>query len=565
MAFLTPDKTTTTSSGLKINEYLLTSHNPNKIDMPAKMTSSLIGVTLHNTDWISVASGTTPAEQYTRATVNGNMKDTRVHYYVDHVCAWRNLPDNYEGWHAATGVNHNTGAKGRGNVDTISIECIMKSQTDADSLASMENAAKLIAYIFTQKGWTVEKNLYTHNYWTNWKATGVCSSDLDKQNTTKVAVTTKCFYDSSTNANGSGKYCPVFILPQWEKFKTLVKKYMGGTSTSTGNGSSTSANTSATLKFEKNNIVQFNGGLVYGSSAATTPSNSTLTNTISKVKITNTAATAAHQYHCISEDGKGIYGWVDASTLTAITTSSSSTSTNTSSTTVGGNPLGVASRITSSYGPRSGGLPSPHTGIDLIATNGSAADVFARYEGTVTKVVNNVADSDTAKCVNGVWSYTGNNSCGNQVWFKDKNGNVIKYWHLKAGSIPSTIKVGSTVKPGTKLGTMGKTGWATGVHLHYQMESSNGSTFDPAPYYNTAGKELPTATTSTVNVNYIAQVISPPVNIRKGPGTNYDKTGQVINSGAYTIVQESTGVGATKWGKLKSGAGWVALDFFKKV
>ena len=90
MTILRPDATTTLN-GVKINEYLLTKHNPNHIDMPSvSMAGKIIGVTVHNTDWITVASGTTPAEQYTRATVNNNMKDVRVHYYVDNVCASSN-------------------------------------------------------------------------------------------------------------------------------------------------------------------------------------------------------------------------------------------------------------------------------------------------------------------------------------------------------------------------------------------------------------------------------------------------------------------------------------------
>ena len=99
MAILRPD-TSTTLNGVKINEYLLTKHNPNHIDMPSvSMAGKIIGVTVHNTDWITVASGTTPAEQYTRATINNNMKDVRVHYYVDNVCAWQNLPHSLSGWH----------------------------------------------------------------------------------------------------------------------------------------------------------------------------------------------------------------------------------------------------------------------------------------------------------------------------------------------------------------------------------------------------------------------------------------------------------------------------------
>ncbi len=52
--------------------------------------------------------------------------------------------------------------------------------------------------------------------------------------------------------------------------------------------------------------------------------------------------------------------------------------------------------------------------------------------------------------------------------------------------------------------------------------------------------------------------------IRKGPGTNYPSNG-FCPAGVYTIIEESNGVGATKWGKLKSGAGWISLDYAKRV
>ncbi len=48
MAILRPD-TKTTLNGVKINEYLLTKHNPNHIDMPSvSMEGEVIGVTVHN-------------------------------------------------------------------------------------------------------------------------------------------------------------------------------------------------------------------------------------------------------------------------------------------------------------------------------------------------------------------------------------------------------------------------------------------------------------------------------------------------------------------------------------
>lgn len=182
MAILKPDKTTTLG-GVTVNEYLLTKHNPNKIDMPSvSMEGRIIGVTIHNTPWITTAAGTTPAEQYTRATVNGNMNDVRVHYYVDNVCAWQNLPLSLSGWHAADG-------DGNGNRRTIAIECIMSSAYNDKDKKSEDNCAKLAAALLKKYKLGINA-LYTHNHWY------------------------------------SRKYCPAYILPHWDKFKAKVQSYM---------------------------------------------------------------------------------------------------------------------------------------------------------------------------------------------------------------------------------------------------------------------------------------------------------------------------------------------------
>lgn len=77
--------------------------------------------------------------------------------------------------------------------------------------------------------------------------------------------------------------------------------------------------------------------------------------------------------------------------------------------------------------------------------------------------------------------------------------------------------------------------------------------------------EKPTGGTTGATVTpYHVRVKITNLNIRKGPGTNYGSTG-FIKPGVYTIVAESTGTGATKWGKLKSGAGWISLDYAAKT
>ena len=70
--------------------------------------------------------------------------------------------------------------------------------------------------------------------------------------------------------------------------------------------------------------------------------------------------------------------------------------------------------------------------------------------------------------------------------------------------------------------------------------------------------------TSTAFKPYTVRVTATDPYIRKGAGTNYSANG-FIRPGVYTIVAESSGQGATKWGKLKSGAGWISLDYAKKL
>lgn len=63
---------------------------------------------------------------------------------------------------------------------------------------------------------------------------------------------------------------------------------------------------------------------------------------------------------------------------------------------------------------------------------------------------------------------------------------------------------------------------------------------------------------------YKVKVTASALNIRKGAGTNYATNGVIKGKGVYTIVAESSGKGATLWGKLKSGAGWISLDYTTK-
>ena len=44
------------------------------------------------------------------------------------------------------------------------------------------------------------------------------------------------------------------------------------------------------------------------------------------------------------------------------------------------------------------------------------------------------------------------------------------------------------------------------------------------------------------------------------------KTGDYTGKGVFTIVAECVGLGSQKgWGKLKSGRGWISLDYTEKM
>lgn len=64
---------------------------------------------------------------------------------------------------------------------------------------------------------------------------------------------------------------------------------------------------------------------------------------------------------------------------------------------------------------------------------------------------------------------------------------------------------------------------------------------------------------------FLVKVSISDLNIRKGPGTDYGRV-QFIPIGVYTIMEVRTGQGSSAgWGRLKSGVGWISLDYARKL
>lgn len=78
---------------------------------------------------------------------------------------------------------------------------------------------------------------------------------------------------------------------------------------------------------------------------------------------------------------------------------------------------------------------------------------------------------------------------------------------------------------------------------------------------NTTVTSKPQTTPTPQNnaVNYIVKVTADVLNVRAGAGAEHKITTIVKKGQAYTIVEEKNG-----WGKLKSGAGWISLQYTTK-
>ena len=123
-------------------------------------------------------------------------------------------------------------------------------------------------------------------------------------------------------------------------------------------------------------------------------------------------------------------------------------------------PLSNA-RLTSKYGrrkdPVSGKAGTMHNGIDLAAPLGTP--IPAVGDGVVRDIGYNK--------ISGHW-----------IEIQHSNGLVTRYQHCNTK--PTPLK-GDSIKRGQVIAEVGKTGKATGPHLHFEVKK-NGKSVDPMPY-----------------------------------------------------------------------------------
>lgn len=97
-----------------------------------------------------------------------------------------------------------------------------------------------------------------------------------------------------------------------------------------------------------------------------------------------------------------------------------------------------------------------HLGIDLAARKGSS--IFASHDGMV------------------IYVGAGFKGFGRMIMIEGDRGYATLYAHLSK----TIVKEGEEVLQGAKIGEMGRSGRATGVHLHFEIRQKSGP-LDPMP------------------------------------------------------------------------------------
>ena len=130
-----------------------------------------------------------------------------------------------------------------------------------------------------------------------------------------------------------------------------------------------------------------------------------------------------------------------------------------------------------------------------------------------------------------------------------KDGDVIK------------LKAGATYYNGKSI-----PGWVFNSTLYYRGKNNQGIIFSTQKTGAITGVvsessiEGNVTSTSSGFKPYTVKVAVDALNIRKGPSAETGLNGVIRDRGSYTIVEQSG-----NWGKLKSGAGWICLDYTKRV
>ena len=163
-----------------------------------------------------------------------------------------------------------------------------------------------------------------------------------------------------------------------------------------------------------------------------------------------------------------------------------------------------------------------------------------------------------------------NGGYATDVKYVQKICNIIEKWNLAKYNADQAAIEPETEKPWYRV----RRSWAeanTQKGAFHNLELAKDCADKNSGYkvFDESGKCI-YAPKEAASVPFTVKVDIPDLRIRKGPGTNYAKTGKYTDKGVFTIVEVQQGEGSDAgWGLLKayqkSRDGWIALDHAKRM
>lgn len=175
---------------------------------------------------------------------------------------------------------------------------------------------------------------------------------------------------------------------------------------------------------------------------------------------------------------------------------------------------------------------------------------------------------------NTAWTNSNWNSNCRAVTIETSNCELNGEWKVSDEALNSLIKLIADIAIRNNLGTLVK-GKNLTWHRMYSATTCPGDYLLSKMDYiveeankiingqSTAEVQPKPAETIAEN-SYLVKINTKELNVRAGAGTNFKVNTVVKQNEVYTIVEEKMN-GTTKWGRLKSGSGWISLAYTIKI
>lgn len=156
------------------------------------------------------------------------------------------------------------------------------------------------------------------------------------------------------------------------------------------------------------------------------------------------------------------------------------------------------------------------------------------------------------------WTSSNRTNDNQAITIEVANDGGAPNWHVSDKALAALIELCVDICKRNDIKELNYTGNANGNLTKHEYFAN---TTCPGPYLGGKFAYIADEVNKRLNSKpYLVKITATRLNVRKGPGINYAVVTTVKKNEVYTIVEKNG-----KWGKLKSGAGWISLLYTKPV